>query len=83
MIVSLRANHFFNVNNRHELMTLLPLHTEMIIIGLSGMSFTVDEGDGLQVCVLVLSGSTAGRTITISYSTTDGSATCKYLLWLY
>ena len=58
------------------------LHTEMIIIGLSGMSFTVDEGDSLQVCVLVLSGTTAGRTITIQYGTTDGGATCKLTVFV-
>ena len=50
------------------------------MVGLEETAYTVDEVDSYQlVCVGVLSGDVDGREISLSYSTTSGTA-CKYNL---
>ena len=49
-----------------------------VTVGLQQMSYEVNEEDMFAiVCTAVLSGSTAGRTITIGYQTSDGDAIGK------
>ena len=44
-------------------------------VGLQQTVYSVRESDGVQlVCTTVLSGSVAGRTITMNYETEDGVA---------
>ena len=46
-----------------------------VTVGLHPTAYSVEEGDSFAfVCMSVLSGSTAGRTISIDYQTTDGDA---------
>jgi len=46
-----------------------------VTVGLQQTLYSVRESDGVQlVCTTVLSGSVAGRTITINYETADGVA---------
>jgi len=52
-----------------------------VTIGVQHTTYSVGEIDGTQaVCIEVTSGDIAGREIAITYSTADGSATCKHLL---
>ena len=47
-----------------------------VTVGLQQTMYSVRESDSVQlVCTTVMSGSVAGRTITIHYETTDGEAT--------
>ena len=49
-----------------------------VTVGLQQTMYSVREGDSVQlVCTTVLSGSVAGRTITINYETADGAAVGK------
>ena len=46
-----------------------------VTVGLQQTMYSVKESDGMQlVCTRIISGSVAGRTITISYETADGVA---------
>ena len=48
-------------------------------VGLQQTMYSVRESDGVQlVCTTVLSGSVAGRSITIDYETADGVAAGKW-----
>ena len=49
-----------------------------VVIGLQQATYSVAENDSFAfVCTSVVSGSTAGRTITIDYQTADGNAQGK------
>ena len=58
----------------------LSLTESDLVVGLEETAYTVDEVDSYQlVCIGVLSGDVDGREITLSYSTTSGTA-CKSLV---
>ena len=64
------------MNNLQLLYHCDALHTATAVtVGLQQTMYSVMESDGVQlVCTKVLSGSVAGRTITINYETADGVA---------
>ena len=64
-----------NLVTCHEIILHAP--ESALVVGLEETAYTVDEVDSYQlVCVAVLSGDVDGREISLSYSTTGGTA-CK------
>ena len=50
-----------------------------VTIGLQGGYYSISEDSGsVQICVEVVSGDTAGRSLSINYTTVDGSARGSY-----